>query len=277
MQHSLKIFLATSSIIVLGLVSCSSTSNQSTLQLGPQTLTGALSPIELSLTRRGTHILRSNGSDVAYLESSTVNLRDFEGMDVSVHGLLQKNTGESDLPVLVADKISLVQEPSRVWEVPALHIKLSAPIAWNAAIFTDGIRFTQAGSTDALVQIIHSSLPALPSGTPIVIGGKQAVRTDTGSGQVVYVQNAKDVIAITISSSLSGARGKSPAQSVMRLLTSIVFTNADAGSGAYVNFGSGSHQGGAPCGGTAGILCPSGSFCNITDRSSGIGMCMMLP
>ncbi len=246
------------------------------LPTGLQTLSGSLSAVELSLTRRGTHILRQHGDDLYYVESSTVNLREFEGMDVLLKGMLQKNTEDTDLPVLVADNIRLIEEPSHVWTVNVLSMKLSAPLTWNASLFSDGIRFTATGSPISLVKLVRSSLEQLPSGTPLVVGGKQAVRLDTASGQVIYVQNAKDIIAISIDSSLSGAKGKQPAQSVVRLLTSIVFTNAPSGSGSYASQSGSAPSGGMACGGVAGILCPSGSFCNITDKASGIGVCMFL-
>ncbi len=49
--------------------------NSQVLPQGPQTLTGTLIPAELSLTRRGTHVLKVDGDDVAFVESAAVNLR----------------------------------------------------------------------------------------------------------------------------------------------------------------------------------------------------------
>lgn len=245
------------------------------LPVGPQTLTGALSSVELSLTRRGTHILRLNGRDVYYVESNMINLRTYEGMDVSIEGALEKNSDPASLPVLVAKKVTLVEEPSHAWTVPALHLTFSAPLQWHGDVFDDGISFTQTGSTLSLLKILRSSLAELPTGTPLVVGGQRAVRIDTSSGQVIYVQNGKDILAITLDKSLQGTSGKEPVKSVLHILKSFAFTNtSSSGSGAIIGTGTGAVAG-SPCGGAAGILCPSGSYCAITDQAAGIGVCRL--
>jgi hypothetical protein len=105
------------------------------------------------------------------------------------------------------------------------------------------------------------------------------VRIDTASGQVIYVQNGKDILAITLHKSLQGTSGKEPVQSVLHILKSIIFTNtSSSGSGTVKVTGTGTGVGpaatpGSPCGGVAGILCPSGSYCAISDQVLGIGVC----
>ena len=111
MRKPSRLFVATSILFCIVLSACQKPI-EPTLPLGPQTLTGSLSPVELSLTRRGTHIIRKNGDDIAYVESSTLNLRSFEGMDVTVDGTLERNTTAAALPVLVAKNITLLTEPS---------------------------------------------------------------------------------------------------------------------------------------------------------------------
>ncbi len=268
-------FTITTFCIVTVLSGCSQ-KPVTVLPTGPQTLTGALSPVELSLTRRGTHILRQNGHDVYYIESTVVNLRSLEGMDVTLTGVLEKNSDAASLPVLVATSAAPIEEPSHPWSVPALHLTFTAPLSWEGNVFDDGVSFTQTGSTHALLKILHSSLAALPAGTPLVVGGERAVRVDAGSGQVIYVQNGSDIVAMTIDQTLQGPTGSKAAQSLLHILKSIAFTSASSsGSGAVKTTGSGA-MAGVPCGGVAGILCPSGSYCAISDQAQGIGVCRSL-
>lgn len=278
-----KMFLVgtASAVLFISLGACTQ-KKPVTLPTGPQTLTGSLSPVELSLTRRGTHILRQNGNDTYYVESGRINLRSFEGMDVRIKGLLEWNTDRSALPVLVANDITLIEEPSHPWTVPSLHLQFSAPLSWNGEVFDDGISFTETGSTHSFMKIVRSSLGQMPAGTPLVVGGERAVRILTASGQVIYVQNGKDILTISLDKSLSTPAGDEPIKSVVQLLKSIVFTNqpvvpSSTNSGSALSkTSSSSLPSGTPCGGSAGILCPSGSYCQITDAALGIGVCRPL-
>lgn len=249
------------------------------LPTGTLSFSGSLVQAELSLTRRGTHILRQNDRDVYYVESSTVNLNQYAGMDVTITGHLEHNSDPNAQPVIVADSVVLIQVPSHSWSIPALSMNFSAPLTWQGTLFSDGISFTETGSAAPILKIHRSSLNALTTGTPLVIGGQEAVKATSGSGDVLYVANGKDVIAIEASSSLSVSTGSSSEQqNLERLLKSITFTGGGSssfGSGTTVHTGTGG-MAGTPCGGSAGILCPAGSYCEITDRTSGIGVCQSL-
>ncbi len=242
------------------------------LPTGPQTLSGALSPVDLSLTRRGTDVLRQNGRDVYYVESSVVNLRSFEGMDVTITGTLEINSDPKALPVLVATDVRRIEQPSHPWSVPALKLTFSAPLAWNGEVFDDGIKFTETGSISPLLTIYKSSFSTLPTGTPLVVGGQRAVRVMTASGTVVYIQNGSQIVAITIDQTLNDPAKKEPVQSVLQLLKTIVFTS---NASSTLSSGSGSLSG-TPCGGPAGILCEQGSYCAVTDTTIGSGICRPL-
>ena len=63
---------------VLALASCRKPSTVPPVPPGVQTMTGVLIPADLGLLKRGTHILRSDGEDLALVESATVNLRPFD-------------------------------------------------------------------------------------------------------------------------------------------------------------------------------------------------------
>lgn len=244
---------------------------------GPQTLSGTLQPVDLSLVRRGSHVLLQDGQQIYYVESGTVNLRTYEGMDVVVKGTIEANSNESYLPVLVANEVTENILPSREEEVKLLNIKLKVPLSWSTQIFDDGVSYSQTADGTPVLKLYKSSMAYLPTGTPLVIGGERAVRLQkAGSGSVLlHVQNAKDFLTI----SYTPTAGMSDVD-LLRVLKSIVFTNkssSSSGSGAVVppSTGSGS-QAGMPCGGEAGILCPAGSYCSITDASTGIGHCVLL-
>lgn len=268
-----RVLLGATSLAVLASLGACSKKPVVTLPTGPQTLTGSLSSVELSLSRRGTHILRKAGKDLYYVESSVVNLRSFEGMDVTIKGTVELNTDTAFLPVLVATSVALIEEPSHPWTIPALHLTFSAPLTWNGDVFDDGITFSQTGSAITLLKLHHSSLADLPTGTPLIVGGERAVLTNTGSGQVIYVQNGSDVLAIELDKSLQDPASKAPVQSVLHLLKTIVFlNNKPTGSGSMTSSNA-SAATGTPCGGPAGILCPTGSYCAVTDTAQGIGVC----
>jgi len=244
---------------------------------GVQTLSGSLQPVDLSLTRRGTHVLLQDGTQVYYVESSAVNLRQFEGMDVVVTGTVEPNLSDTYLPVLVATDVKENVVPSRDEEVEMLHIKFKVPLGWEMQTFDDGVSFTETPGGSPVLKMYKSTMAYLPSGTPLVIGGERAVRIQkAGSGSVLlHVQHNKEYLTISYipSSGMSDT-------DLVRILKSVVFTDqatsSSAGSGAVlVPSGTGS-QAGMPCGGDAGILCPAGSYCGITDTATGIGHCVLL-
>ena len=78
---------------------------------GPQTLTGTVVPTTISTSRRGTHVLKASGEDIAYLESSTVNLREFQGRSTALRGHYERNIDPEDLPVLVVESIVSSENP----------------------------------------------------------------------------------------------------------------------------------------------------------------------
>jgi len=243
---------------------------------GVQTLSGALQPVDLSLVRRGTHVLLQDGKQIYYVESSAVNLRSYEGMDVVVKGTVEANSNESYLPVLVATEVKENIVPSREEEVSLLNINLRIPLDWVTQEFDDGVSYSRTVAGPSVLKLYKSTMAYLPSGTPLVIGGERAVRIQkAGSGSVLlHVQHGKDFFTI----SYAPEQGMSDVD-LLRVLKSIVFTNkssSSSGSGSVVVPSGTGSQVGMPCGGEAGILCPAGSYCGITDTATGIGHCVLL-
>jgi hypothetical protein len=61
---------------------------------------------------------------------------------------------------------------------------------------------------------------------------------------------------------------------IMRIIRGLRFSSSSSATAVYQG-GSGAvtSVAGIPCGGAAGILCPSGQYCEITDSASNIGRC----
>jgi hypothetical protein len=255
---------------------CTKASENPNVQYGPTTETGTLVPVDISLLRRGTHALIVDGLSRYYVESKTINLRSFEGQTVFIEGELEANTHASDLPVLVA---KLVKTPYgdgslHLWVVPALGIKIQAPQGWTAKIEKGTVSFSLPGEVVPLLTFTEESSLTLPQGTPLFVGGHRGVRTTTqGNGpQDVFVQQGTGVLHVHFDASLQQAVKRLEEAQVLlaqfeRILSALRFSNDDTavtGSGTGI---------GAACGGAGGILCPQGSFCNITDVTTKTGTC----
>ncbi len=289
MPPRLKIVVLVAVLAVCGALIWSGLSGRGrerTLPQGTQTLTGTLIPAELSLTRRGTHVLKVQGEDVAYVESAAVNLRLFELTTVGVTGTFQRNTDPADLPVLVATSIRTVEIPAATVQLPSIGLTLRVPSDWTATQYDDGVSFTLTGSAAPILRILKSSLTRLPQGAPMFVAGYDAVRIDDGGGdQTVHLHTGRSVLTFTWTP--GGDESLDPAFAQM-LRTAVVRAASSSQrtlSGSTTSIRSATSVGSAgskasavraqPCGGPAGILCPSGSFCAVTEPD-GVGTCQPL-
>lgn len=249
--------------------------------LGPISATGTLISADVSLLRRGTHLLLVNGKKMYYVESKTEDLVNKVGQTVHIEGIAEANTSPDDLPVLVATKLTSVQGESglHVWNIPALDIQMQTPNAWTATIKNSVASFALPGEEKPLLVIRISGSGSLPAeGTHYYLSGRRAVRTNPKEGTIedVYVLNGETVLFFHFDASTQ--------QSVERMedakllenefeyaLNSIKFLSDRASNSA--NSGSMIF---APCGGEANVLCPHGSFCDIADPVAKIGKCRPL-
>lgn len=250
---------------------------------GVQTLTGTLIPAELSLSRRGTHVLKIGGEDVAYVESTTVNLRAYELTEAGVTGVFRHNTDPSDLPVLLASSVRTVEIPARTVEVSSIGLTLRVPLAWSIETFDDGAAFSLTGSSTPFLRVMRSSLTRLPDGTPMFIGGYDAVRVDGPNGaQTVHLQAGRAIVTFTWTST-----DESQASGFAQLLRTAVVRSLQPSSqqtvtGGFLQMPSSAGAAGSsgparaqPCGGPAGVLCPSGTYCAV-NSPDGVGTCVPL-
>ena len=87
------------------LFGCSKPVDLVLLPQGTQEVSGYLIGAELSLVRRGTHLLLQDGIERYLVESKVIALRAFEGKEVRIRGFFENNIDAAHLPVLVVEEI----------------------------------------------------------------------------------------------------------------------------------------------------------------------------
>jgi len=266
-------------VFILMIASCDRKPSRPPLPEGPQTVTGILRPAPLSAIRRGTHTLEVGGQQLSFVESSAVSLAVYEGLQVTIKGTFVENTEPDILPVLIADEVVGRAMSFRQWKVPVLNLTLSAPEDWMGVQTDTGMNFGFSGATRPVLAIGKPAYKELPAGTPLTVGGQKAVRILEGTGsQIVYIQSGKDIITFVFSPAASTADARlEQMQAFQRILQTASFGRAPGSTtgGGTTSTGTGTAAG-QPCGGEAGILCPTGQYCAITDFQLNIGRCKLL-
>lgn len=265
------------------------------LPQGTQTLKGTLARAEISLRRRGTHLLLQDGQPLYYVESSKVSLHPYEGKEIVLQGVLEYNTEAKALPVLVVDKVIGGDEKPKVWNVPSLGISFSVPDTWKGNVQASSVQFTLSGSLTSVALISMVDASVLPfnfqsltasSSTltlrPLVIGTYKAVSIvrEERNNHTVYIDvGAKDKRFLAFSFALMRTRPlQVQVDEQLRIVQSLSVSSSSARSSVRTSVsgsanGSASNAQGKPCGGPAGILCPAGYFCQVTDAVTDIGVC----
>ncbi|MCK5019725.1 MAG: hypothetical protein KAS32_21885 [Candidatus Peribacteraceae bacterium] len=239
---------------------------------GVQIISGVVRPAKLSLVRRGTHILYQDTLQHVYLESTIVNLAQHENSLVSLSGIYEMNSDSNSLPVFVVESILESEDTTKEWKLSILDVTVKTPVDWERHQSFGGVHFTASGSSQAVVSLSREPLEEeVPSGESIAISGKPAFRQiDEALGvQTVFVLLENDMLVLTFNPN------KSVNEEILRiqwtkLLSTLSFSLQSSSS---VISGSGSSGNGAPCGGPAGLLCPTGEYCEVTDFKEDIGSC----
>lgn len=276
---ALRVLSASTGLLAL-LILFPSCTRQDDLPTGVQTLTGTLTPVPLSLSRRGTHTLSVEGEDVYLVESAKVDLRDFEGIDIVVTGLVEPNIDPDALPVLVASGVKLTDLIMRTWDIPALKLTLQAPEQWHGTATDTGMTFSQTGSNNVFLEITAESGAVIPdSPTSVNVGGMRGVEYGDAGYDTVYVRAGGTVYIFALAPEVNGVLYvERPV--FLRVLQSVRFgrsaSSARSSAAPAAGTGSASVSAGAPCGGPAGVLCPSGQYCEVTDPTDGVGRCRSL-
>ncbi len=282
-------------VCVLVLPACN---RREPLPQGSRTARGTLERVEISLTRRGTHALAREGEQFTYVESPTVDLHALEGRTVELQGTYEENTDRRDLPVFVVTKVTGgAVGQKRAWTIPSLGVSFSVPREWKGDVTKSVARFTVSGSTLPMLRVLVETADALPfdfrtltsSGTdlrlmPLVIGTRKAVTVET-DGQpsfTVYVDldaaSATDdrLLAFVFRLEEDADVAAIQREDALGIVRSLAFRASSAPRATTPQSGTGSAAEGKPCGGPAGVLCPSGYSCQITDAATDIGVCKRL-
>lgn len=246
--------------------------NLPSLPEGEQTVTGILKPAELSAVRRGSHLIEQDGTDIYYAESSLVNLREYQDKRVTLRGEFEHNTDPDDLPVLVVDSIVDVEETVKEHTLSTIGVTLSAPVHWQLNEREGKYQFRLEGDEeDPILVVWQDSTEELPDGgIPIVIDATRATKLvdDLSNTQIVAVKRDGAVLSLRFSPGkrLSADRLLKDFDALLKSIELLDLHDDPAptiGTGALST----------PCGGTAGILCPTGYFCDIQDFEENIGRC----
>ena len=238
---------------------------------GIQTMTGVLLPTGISTLRRGTHILKFQDKVISYVESSTVNLRTFEGREVLIRGTFEYNTNKTDLPVLVATNAEEILRETKELSLPAFGMTATIPQDWVATTELSVVHIQQDKVNQNILTIKSAKPTALPpQGIPFILDNKHAVRVKNektgGEAATVLVDDHMIVFEW-----LPPVDSKDSFDSQWFAFLETVKFSSQNSSSSTLETGSGSS--GIPCGGTAGILCPAGQYCAITDIINNIGKC----
>lgn len=248
------------------------------LPQGTQTVVGLLKPASLSTVRRGTHLLEIDGDDAYFVESSVVALRNYQGKKVTLRGKFEPNVKASYLPVLVVESIVDVEATSAEHILPELGLSLTAPIHWKPVKAGESVYFTLGEQGPVIFTLSRKPGDELPEGgEPIVVGAKRATKmTDAiNNNDIISVQQTPSMVltlSFTPDSESEPEKQRADFSEVLRSFSFSEKTPSVAPSGTGSTTGGGASQG-DPCGGTAGVLCPAGMYCAITNFAENIGRC----
>lgn len=249
--------------------------------LGPSTATGTIVATGSSLHRRGTHLLTMNGRNRFFLESRSVHLNDYIDQYVSVEGEIAPNTYSSFLPVMQVVSVVPIEGGAtpdvQRYDVASLRLTLEAPRLWQSSLDHGRLTFQYTEEDQPFIAVEHDETGVLPQeGIPIRIDGRNGVRIvdeETGVHRA-YVKLSDDMIILfTFGPKGPGSMGLRDAFYTM--LQSVEFPE-EVEEGVEVEEGTEVKGSGQPCGGSAGVLCPEGEYCAVTEFATGIGQCREL-
>lgn len=278
---SLSTSMRPATAVILGFVfllsACQHAVTAPSLPPGPRVVRGILRAAPLALDRRGTHVVSASGADVAYVESPVLHLGQYEGRDVTIHGIVQGNTDPAFLSVLVADDVIVHDPVERPFSSSALGIRFIIPETWAQSGSGRHVTFRLAGSANPLLSVSREDTDAQPVGIPIVVANKRAIRTDEGGGkQTVTVPLGETSLRFAWSPPGNASEAAEATAAFLRALNTVTITAAPTLTGSGTVTGASGSGSPMACGGPAGILCPAGSYCAVTDRVNDIGVCMPL-
>ena len=248
--------------------------------LGMYSATGTIVATGSSLYRRGTHMLQMEGRDRFFLESKTLDLNQYKDAYVVVQGELVPNSHPRFLPVLQVESVLQVEKPAhgdyQSYKASDLRLSLEAPRGWVSAVVRGQLTFRLSTENDPFIRIRQDESEFLPEGLPVRIGSRNGVRlVDQEANQHrIFVQQSRQVVTTFI----FVPQGEDSAllrDAFYTMLRSVRFEEKEeekTDEGEEEEF----EGSGQPCGGSAGVLCPGGEYCNVKEFDTGIGVCTRL-
>jgi hypothetical protein len=264
-----------SSFFLCSLLGCSQEPVKEVPQ-GTFTFTGSLLQAPLSTVRRGTHILEVSPTKRILLASTGSLLSTLVTHKVQVQGVFHANIDPTDEPVL---EVSTVSDLSQLFTTVSYFrgMTFSVPIDWVSASAGSRMVFSNSGAQQFLVlQVQSGSLPK--TGESILCGmhiGVSTVSSMQTRESVCELGNQR-ILKLSYSPPPNQELAESLRLHITSLLRSLNTSSTRSSSSSIAGSGSSVTQG-QPCGGEAGILCPSGSYCSMSDSKSTVGRCVLLP
>ena len=171
---------------------------------GVQTLHGFLESTELSIKRRGTHVLKQKSEVQYFVESASVNLRLIENQYVSLEGNFEHNTNPIDLPVFVVSKVLKVEDDDREWTLSRFGISLRTPTDWIKYQQAEETHFSSSGSFAPILRIFTQPIQTIENSIPIIVDDFQAHRVffDHSSEQHIILDREKTQLVLAFDASV---------------------------------------------------------------------------
>jgi len=267
-----KLTLAGTCILSLLLIGGCKGEELPPLPQGTQTITGILAPVEISIIRRGSHVLMQSGVPMSYVESPYVNLREHEGRQVKLIGVFEHNTDPRDLAVLVVKEIKALEDGVYDRFFPQFGVRFKTPSDWITKVEDGQIHFMSGDlSTLPVVSVFEDENVEELKGVTITVGSVRALRSvdELSQTESVYIKRGEKYLVLLFTPRNHPDPMKLK-QEWLTLLRSLQF-DEELKIPDVPTTGTGSIS--VYCGGPAGILCPQGYFCDVTDLQENIGVC----
>lgn len=245
-------------------------------------------------------MLQVESKEKYFLESAAFDLDEFEGSAVTLRGTLERNIDPSALPVLIVREIDGFSAQTRTVFIAAFGMTMDIPSTWRETRKNNLVAFSASGASAPVLVIGGQSTDQTPpqffsssaaphmdgkETVPIVVASKRALRVYEADSteQTIYIDrdegqgNGKTRIIVILFHPPEGGE-KVMTEVFLKTIQSIKFGREGALSSQATSSSAGSESAassglGKPCGGPAGILCPAGQYCDVTDLTANIGIC----
>lgn len=232
-------------------------------------LRGVITPVPLDLINSTTHHFTDVDGMVYKAKSNIIFLREYEALSATIIGDIQYQAHSA--PILTITSVQEVHE-KRIKEIqiPTLGINLSIPSLWQLTS-KNGVLTIAMQQSGATVTLANTTLTVVPTGTS-VSQSLPAVRVSTEFGDsLYYLASPVGIISLRPSAIVTLAQ----MQELLQIIT-LLPSSSSVSSAAISQSGSLLPSIGPVCGGSAGLLCPTHYYCNVTDTVTSIGRCALI-